>query len=261
MITTYFDDLKLLRGATDIDSRRYIELRDRDYWCLQYNHAGTISVKIDGRDPLFIEGPSLLITSPGHEYFFGTKDGWHHNYIAFKGPRVKRYLQSGLLPRKRDTTKIRDGHTFLNQLKNTLSLMETGEIPKACHSFEGLLLHLQQPAKPTEEPSLRGRIRSLTQDMRNQPEKNWDLQAEADRLHISLVHLRRVFKEVTRLAPGQFLLNSRLSVAAEKLSSTFLPLKQIAAEVGFENIHYFSRVFSREYGLPPGRFRREFLGE
>ncbi|WP_246131933.1 helix-turn-helix domain-containing protein [Paenibacillus hemerocallicola] len=44
-----------------------------------------------------------------------------------------------------------------------------------------------------------------------------------------------------------------------KNSGTFcslLALEQIAEECGFGNVYYFTRVFTKEYGMPPGKYPR-----
>lgn len=45
-----------------------------------------------------------------------------------------------------------------------------------------------------------------------------------------------------------------------RLVSTDAPVKAIAAEVGFADEYLFNRFFSRMNGIPPSRYRRQFLG-
>ena len=52
------------------------------------------------------------------------------------------------------------------------------------------------------------------------------------------------------------LLEERLTRACNLLRTTEMPLKAVAAAVGFSNEFYFNRLFAREYGRPPGEFRR-----
>ena len=259
MINSYYHDLSILRGNTNIPSQRLIHLKNRDYWCLQYNHEGTISIKIDGQSPVEAKGPSLLITSPGHDYTFGNNEGWHHNYLAFTGDRVERYLKTGFIPQNSILT-IREGHRFLAHFEDCLKSLQRQDRDDACYHFEGLLLQLHRESRPKKDASFQSEIHQLVKKMRDHPEIPTDLDAEAKRLHLSLVHLRRTFKKVTGQAAGQFQNDCRLAKAANQLTGTFLPIKQIAADCGLDNIHYFSRVFTRKYGLPPGKYRREFLG-
>ncbi|TNJ67060.1 AraC family transcriptional regulator [Paenibacillus hemerocallicola] len=52
---------------------------------------------------------------------------------------------------------------------------------------------------------------------------------------------------------------SQFRSAVTKNSGTFcslLALEQIAEECGFGNVYYFTRVFTKEYGMPPGKYPR-----
>jgi AraC family transcriptional activator of pobA len=44
--------------------------------------------------------------------------------------------------------------------------------------------------------------------------------------------------------------------AVRQLVYTHKPVKEIAYGVGFEDDAYFSRTFSKVYGMSPGRFRK-----
>ena len=90
------------------------------------------------------------------------------------------------------------------------------------------------------------------------PEKDWDFEVEAENFHVTTTHFRRLFKEMTGLPPQQFLIQSRLSKAAELLKSTSDPIKEIAALSGWENVFYFSRLFRQKYYISPLQYRKEF---
>lgn len=50
--------------------------------------------------------------------------------------------------------------------------------------------------------------------------------------------------------------DERMTRAKNMLLNTEMPLKTIAGAVGFRNVFYFSQVFRKHYGIPPGRFRQ-----
>ena len=51
-------------------------------------------------------------------------------------------------------------------------------------------------------------------------------------------------------------LNVRMKKAEFLLKETDEPIKEIAAKSGFSNVFYFSRMFRRFFGTPPGKLRR-----
>jgi len=250
-----------MHGSTGNRTSRPIRLFDRNYYCLQYNHAGTIQVKIDDQPEQTVQGPSLLITGPGHRFIFGSEDGWHHNYIAFSGPRVDRYIETGLLPIRSPLQTIEDSQRFFAEFEFCVNSFKENALPQACHALEGLLVQLQRQPAPKEEPHPNRQVRELADAMRDQPTEAYELAQEAAKIHISLAHLRRVFRQQTGLPPGRYLQQCRLSAAADLLASTRNPVKQIAAECRLGGVHYFTRIFRNQYGQPPARFRSEMLGE
>jgi transcriptional regulator GlxA family with amidase domain len=56
--------------------------------------------------------------------------------------------------------------------------------------------------------------------------------------------------------PMSYLARWRLRLAARLLATTRQSVLEVAGRVGYESEAAFNRAFSREYELPPGRFRR-----
>jgi len=48
----------------------------------------------------------------------------------------------------------------------------------------------------------------------------------------------------------------RIQAASNLLLTTQHPIKKIADLVGFNDVYFFSRMFKKHKGTPPGRFRR-----
>jgi AraC family transcriptional activator of mtrCDE len=67
----------------------------------------------------------------------------------------------------------------------------------------------------------------------------------------------REFSTNLSTSPMAFVARTRLHHAAELLTATRLPVKVIAASVGFASRSHFSRAFSAAYGADPSGFRRE----
>lgn len=77
-------------------------------------------------------------------------------------------------------------------------------------------------------------------------------------LHISGRHLSRVFLSELGQSFSSYVRKERIRKAGILLSKTDLSIKEISEETGFDNVHYFTSVFSKEMGMPPAMFRKEF---
>lgn len=71
----------------------------------------------------------------------------------------------------------------------------------------------------------------------------------------SVYHFARIFKSLTGLAPMEYVRKRRLSLAAQDIAETNIPLIDIAVKWGFESLENFLRAFSAEHGITPGKYR------
>ena len=231
-----------------------------DYYVLDYAHSGAISFSMDGSRRRRLEGPVAWWTWPGPLFSFGALRGetWHHHFVSFEGPRAARMLRTGLMPaRPNPWARPRRPEEFRSQMLELFSYLESPrpEEGRATHLLEGLLLELQGSGRG-ESDRLSGIISELTARLRRDPSLHLDVTSWAERAACSAAHFRRRFRERCGAPPGRFQQALRLERAAERLRSGEAAIKKIAADVGIADVLYFTRLFSRRFGLPPATYRR-----
>lgn len=74
----------------------------------------------------------------------------------------------------------------------------------------------------------------------------------------------RTFKRRFRVATGytaiEYVQTVRIEEAKQLLETTNLPSTEVAANVGYEDATFFRRLFKRQAGVTPARYRRRFAG-
>lgn len=75
---------------------------------------------------------------------------------------------------------------------------------------------------------------------------------------VNKYHLAKEFKRYTGFSPNEFLINVRMSHAKEKLKYSDIPVAQIAADVGIENVSHFIRLFKDRTDSTPLTFRKRW---
>ncbi|MES2459663.1 MAG: AraC family transcriptional regulator [Armatimonadota bacterium] len=78
----------------------------------------------------------------------------------------------------------------------------------------------------------------------------------AAQVSVSPRHLTRLFSSFTGVPPAAYIEKARIQRARTLLLRTDDPVKQVGAQVGYEDVHHFTRAFTRLVGCPPGLFRK-----
>lgn len=72
---------------------------------------------------------------------------------------------------------------------------------------------------------------------------------------VSEGHFRRIFLKAYHMPPVKYMNLYRLNTARQMLASTDLTISETAARCGFNSVYYFDRMFMREWGIQPGRYK------
>lgn len=79
----------------------------------------------------------------------------------------------------------------------------------------------------------------------------------AERIGMSRSYFSTRFKEMTGETFHQYVIHRKMKAAAERIEEGGKSITQIATELGYDNFHYFARVFAREHGCNPSEYRKE----
>lgn len=126
-------------------------------------------------------------------------------------------------------------------------------------AMTGLLAHLYQ-ARDAQggrwADPMRVRLEGITRFMHEHLTEPLTLEALAEQCGMSRSHFSACFKSAFGVSPMLSLSRLRIEAARYALAHSASPIKHIAADLGFPTVHYFTRVFTRQIGLPPAAYRR-----
>ena len=105
-----------------------------------------------------------------------------------------------------------------------------------------------------------GRVERAVLDAVGSIEANYTRQIRmadlAKHVHLSEGHLSRHFTRRMGMSPIEFMHRLRAEHACRLLQSTSLPVADIAASVGYDEVAYFSRCFRKQVGRSPRQYRQ-----
>ncbi|MFS0724386.1 helix-turn-helix domain-containing protein [Paenibacillus sp. 1P07SE] len=138
--------------------------------------------------------------------------------------------------------------------------LPTEQLPAAAALLIASLCHLFAPDAAAQTRPVTGSSVHLLERgkryIRDNLEAPLTLQEVASYLHISPRHLSRLFGGGIHESFSRFIRRERVSRAAHLLRQTEQPIAEIAEHCGFGSVHAFTRTFTRERGLSPGKYRR-----
>ena len=91
--------------------------------------------------------------------------------------------------------------------------------------------------------------RAIIED--NYDDESFGCSAFCHALRMSRSHIHRKLTEAVGLSISDYIKQIRLEKARELLIQTNYPIYEIASKVGYADANYFSRSFSKTYGVSP----------
>ncbi|MCE7003254.1 AraC family transcriptional regulator [Kibdelosporangium philippinense] len=125
-------------------------------------------------------------------------------------------------------------------------------------SLAAHMLRSKSGAQPTERRAAldRATLRTIMEYLHENLTEDVTLDKLAGHVTMSKYHLLRSFKNATGTTLHQCLMMLRLRRAAHLLRTTTQSVREVMAAVGYQSMGQFSTAFRREYGWPPGQYRR-----
>lgn len=87
--------------------------------------------------------------------------------------------------------------------------------------------------------------------------KRVTLETLAEQFHLSKPYLSKYIKEKAGMTFQEAVKEERMKKACALLRETEQTVETVAAEVGYENVEHFNRLFKKEYGITPMQYRRQ----
>ena len=73
----------------------------------------------------------------------------------------------------------------------------------------------------------------------------------ANMCYVSESYFRKTFKRYSGCSPTEYRLNKKIERAKDLLLTNEMTVREVAEELNFKNIYYFSRVFTKKVGIAP----------
>jgi AraC family transcriptional regulator, arabinose operon regulatory protein len=218
--------------------------------------AGTTTYPMHARDVGFV------FTDLAHGYGADDHDPWSIHWAHFNGAHVPAFLDLiGVSPQKPITSLRADSRSDLvRHFNSMLSLLTVDHsLPHLLKAsaylrqiLSSLVLVNSPPMDAAEEASVVDRVINF---MHENITHTLQLDDLALKVNLSHSHLHRIFREETNQTPINYFIHLKIQRACELLDNTEMKVGEISDFLGYNDPHYFSRIFKQFTGYSPRRFR------
>jgi AraC-like DNA-binding protein len=248
------------RGPHD----RPFEERHSSY-CIAIVAAGTFQYRTGGKSALMTPG-SLFLGNCGESFECSHEHGSGDRCLSFTwAPDCFEEIASDAGVRGRGSIftapripPLRDLSSLTARAMSPLTV--SGRAPweevGLRLAFHAIQLTRSIPRDSTSAPA--GAIARVTQILRRieqEPDAELSLAGMARDARLSRWHFLRTFESLTGITPYQFLLRTRLRLAAARLAANPDRVIDIALDCGFSDVTTFNRAFRAEFGVAPRTWR------
>lgn len=244
-----------------------------DDFQLIYVLLGSVSLKTLYHTHIIHKGEAVFINKNVVHQLQGTHE-CHYKSFVFPEYLVEFYPGG---PAKKYITTLANNEQFLTYLfsecstwhKNVLDLLENlialEGTDSPAYEYE-VLVHLSRlwleiikninPPVGDEKPELAVRMQKFLWCIEQHYGEDLSLDELAKSANVSKSECLRCFKLTMQTTPYRYLMEYRLSKAAELLKSSDESIGNIADSVGFRQISHFGKCFKEKTGVSPREYRK-----
>lgn len=277
------------RERVDFDQRYPIDISvtigvDLDYQRLHYHDAQEINLIIGGTGFYIVNGERyefgagdiIMLNSNDLHCAYETRDlvmlvvmfdaAWFYSNLQFDPKLLAPFTELGLnFSNKLDSTHEK-AQMFRELLLDMQQEHDAAQLSFGTVVYAKLLCFLSYLNRYLRQESLPGsksavseghleKIRTVLDAIHERYAYAWTLEELAGLAYISPSHFSSLFVSIVGMSPIEYLIRLRLDKACHMLKNSNEKIVDIAMECGFKTLSNFNRLFKRNIGMEPRRFR------
>ncbi len=196
----------------------------------------------------------VIVFEPGCEYQYTSRGETVYLWVHYTGFEARSLTQSaGLTPNHRHHIGVhREIISCFRQLFREFIINDASAGQLCLYLLREILLFTARYVQADRKSSLPLLAIEYIHRSFREP---LHIEALARMENMSCTAFRSAFKQHTGVSPNEYIISQRISAACQLLSQTDKSVSAIAADVGYPDQYYFSRIFRKKIGMSPLRYR------
>lgn len=129
-------------------------------------------------------------------------------------------------------------------------------VTQAGHLLMVMLMQLWKEVNIKQVSTKDANVDALLSEIRAHPEKDWTTDNMCRSSALSSTYLNQRFRAKVGKSPQQYVIQMRIERACFLLEESAMSLEQIADSLGYNDVYFFNRQFSKVMGITPGQYNR-----
>jgi AraC-like DNA-binding protein len=194
-------------------------------------------------------------------YWADNDDPWTIYWVHFTGDKIQDFNNSLNLSINRGPVQIPFNENAINIWHNIYQTLEMGysmeNINSACFCLYHIVATFLMPERHIQnDKDDEGDIITKTiHNMRDNLSKKLSVEDMAGKHNLSVSHFSNLFRKATGMPPIDYFIHLKMQKACQLLYANGDKIKAVAAELGYEDPYYFSRIFKKYIGSSPEQYR------
>ncbi len=209
-----------------------------------------------------IEAGQLILLPQGLSHVYGARSEspWSIYWVHFQGASTRVFLQYLGYREGQPIVEAGVSPALIGAFTSLMEVRRTGFSTRAFINSANQLRHLLTQIT-LEISAHRGRMQggfelaTVQGFMLENLDRSVSLDMLADVANMSKFHFSNRYKELTGYSPIKHFLHMKMEHACHLLDSTDLGVGEIAAQLGYDDPLYFSRLFRKTIGQSPRSYR------
>ncbi|WP_204565465.1 AraC family transcriptional regulator [Collinsella tanakaei] len=241
----------------------------RSHYLFHYIISGSgtlVSSDVSGEQTTYhLQAGEGFMIFPGqvNTYYADMDDPWEYIWVEFDGIRVKESLSFAGLSEsspvyRAEKTDVRE--TMEQEMRYLVDHENDTAFQLIGHTYlflDSLLRSVETPHAASTSKLQDLYIREAMTYIEQNYQNGITVEDIARQTGLNRSYFGKIFKNATDKSPQQYLIDFRMTKAAQLLKLTALSVGEVGRAVGYPNQLHFSRAFKSAFGLCPREWRRE----
>lgn len=221
---------------------------------LETRHGGLFSIR---RGMMFV-----LFPGEWHTYYPNYKTGWNQYWIGFHGPDIESWMTSEYCSKESPVFKVGINDEIVALFRKAIEVANEERslyqrvLGGLVDYLVGLMCSIDKNIS-VKSDDFSSKIEYACVLMRELIDQPVSMQEIARKSGMGYSLFRKLFKERVHYAPAQYFQSLKIQKAIELLTTTAIPIKEVAYRLNFETPAYFSAQFKKQTGKSPTEYREE----